>query len=155
MALKPEQPDQWANRILSSAEPFLAAVTRPTVTVEAPMDADVSALQDALSRIRALLLNPSPDANHDLLNLIGAIRGYAEMLHEDVAELHPALQSALPALLSSVEGTEQYSVPPTLSTASPLSEAPGVILAVDDMPENRELISRLLSRAGHTVISAV
>ena len=31
----------------------------------------------------------------------------------------------------------------------------GVILAVDDMPENRELISRLLSRAGHTVISAV
>jgi CheY-like chemotaxis protein len=34
-------------------------------------------------------------------------------------------------------------------------EAPGVILAVDDMPENRELISRLLSRAGHTVISAV
>ena len=33
-------------------------------------------------------------------------------------------------------------------------EAPGVILAVDDMPENRELISRLLSRAGHTVISA-
>ncbi|GIR72070.1 MAG: hypothetical protein CM15mP74_33210 [Halieaceae bacterium] len=37
-------------------EPFLAAVTRPTVTVEPPMDADVSALQDALSRIRALLL---------------------------------------------------------------------------------------------------
>ncbi|GIR72071.1 MAG: hypothetical protein CM15mP74_33220 [Halieaceae bacterium] len=30
-----------------------------------------------------------------------------------------------------------------------------MILAVDDMPENRELISRLLSRAGHTVISAV
>ena len=53
------------------------------------MDADVSALQDALSRIRALLLNPSSDANHDLLNLIGAIRGYAEMLQEDVAQLHP------------------------------------------------------------------
>ena len=69
------------------------------------MDADVSALQDALSRIRALLLSPSSDANHDLLNLIGAIRGYAEMLHEDGSQLHPALQAALPALLSSVEGT--------------------------------------------------
>ena len=155
MVLETEQPDQWANRILASAEPFLAAVTRPTVTVEPPMDADVSALQDALSRIRALLLNPSSDANHDLLNLIGAIRGYAEMLHEDFAQLHPALQSALPALLSSVEGTQQHAILPTPPTASPLSDAPGVILAVDDMPENRELISRLLSRAGHTVISAV
>ena len=83
MVLETEQPGQWANRILASAEPFLAAVTRPTVTVKPPMVADVSALQDALSRIRALLLNPSSDANHDLLNLIGAIRGYAEMLHED------------------------------------------------------------------------
>ncbi len=152
MALETDQPDQWANRILSSAEPFLKAVARPTVAVEAPMDADVSALQDALSRIRGLLLNPSSDANHDLLNLIGAIRGYAEMLHEDVAKLHPALQTALPPLLSSVEGTQQHSI---LPTTSPLSDAPGVILAVDDMPENRELISRLLSRAGHTVISAV
>ena len=139
MVLETEQPDQWANRILASAEPFLAAVTRPTVTMEPPMDADVSALQDALSRIRALLLNPSSDANHDLLNLIGAIRGYAEMLHEDLAQLHPALQSALPALLSSVEGTQQHSVLPIPSTASPLSDAPGVILAVDDMSENREL----------------
>ena len=155
MALETEQPDQWANRILSSAEPFLAAVKRPMVTVEAPMDADVSALQDALNRIRALLLDPSSDANHDLLNLIGAIRGYAEMLHEDIAQLHPALQSALPALLSSVEGTQQHAILPTPSTASSLSDAPGVILAVDDMPENRELISRLLSRVGHTVISAV
>jgi class 3 adenylate cyclase len=36
----------------------------------------------------------------------------------------------------------------------PIQKEAGVILAVDDMPENRELISRLLSRAGHTVISA-
>jgi len=34
--------------------------------------------------------------NHDLLNLIGAIRGYAEMLHEDIALLHPALPRRYP-----------------------------------------------------------
>ncbi|GIS02508.1 MAG: hypothetical protein CM15mP103_10590 [Gammaproteobacteria bacterium] len=38
--------------------------------------------------------------NHDLLNLIGAIRGYAEMLYEDIALLHPALKETLPAVLS-------------------------------------------------------
>jgi class 3 adenylate cyclase len=31
---------------------------------------------------------------------------------------------------------------------------PGVILAVDDMPENRDLVSRLLGKSGHTVLTA-
>ena len=44
--------------------------------------------------------------NHDLLNLIGAIRGYAEMLHEDIALLHPALKETLPAVLSAVASTQ-------------------------------------------------
>jgi signal transduction histidine kinase len=119
------------------------------------MNGDVEALQDAVSRVQQLLTSPSADFSHDLLNLIGAIRGYAEMLYEDIELLHPALKTALPALLSAVESSQA-----TLDlSASALSavkmEAPGVILAVDDMPENRELISRLLSRAGHTVISAV
>ena len=45
-------------------------------------------------------------------------------------------------------------LPTTDESSTTKTEAPGVILAVDDMPENRELISRLLSRAGHTVITA-
>lgn len=133
----------------------MAAISRATVTVEPPLDADISALSDALTRIKALLASPSEDANHDLLNLIGAIRGYSEMLYEDVALLHPALQASLPPLLSVVESKQGISGSDGESQVLPASEAPGVILAVDDMPENRELISRLLSRAGHTVISAV
>ena len=133
----------------------MAAVARATVTIEPPMDADVSALNEALYKVKELLANPTRDVNHDLLNLIGAIRGYGEMLYEDLALLHPTLQASLPPLLSAVESKQAVtgieSEPHLLST----SEAPGVILAVDDMPENRELISRLLSRAGHTVISAV
>ena len=155
MASQSEQPDQWASRILISAEPLLAAVQRPTVTVDAPMSGDVDALNDAMQRIKALLKTPSSDQNHDLLNLIGAIRGYAEMLHEDMALLHPALKETLPAILSAVESTsDQASTVETQETAPASVEAPGVILAVDDMPENRELISRLLSRTGHTVLSA-
>ena len=155
MVSETDKPDQWAGHILVAAEPLLAAVKRPTVTVDAPMAGDVEALEDALLRIRELLASPTPDMNHDLLNLIGAIRGYTEMLYEDVALLHPALKETLPALLSAVDST-QISLEMPVSDQPELakSEAPGVILAVDDMPENRELISRLLSRAGHTVISA-
>ena len=155
MVSETDKPDQWAGHILVAAEPLLAAVKRPTVTVDAPMAGDVEALEDALLRIRELLASPTPDMNHDLLNLIGAIRGYTEMLYEDVALLHPALKETLPALLSAVDST-QVSLEMPVSDQPELakSEAPGVILAVDDMPENRELISRLLSRAGHTVISA-
>lgn len=145
----------WARRILSSAEPFLAATTRPTVTVAPPIDADVLALKEGLIRVTELLDNPTPDVNHDLLNVIGAIRGYAEILQEDIALLHPALGQTLPALLSSA-GSTQMAADTIAGTAAtlPTKEDAGVILAVDDMPENRELISRLLSRAGHTVISA-
>ena len=66
------------------------------------MNGDVEALQDAVSRVQQLLASPSADFGHDLLNLIGAIRGYAEMLYEDIELLHPALKTALPALLSAV-----------------------------------------------------
>jgi class 3 adenylate cyclase/CheY-like chemotaxis protein len=150
-----DQPDQWAERIVTASQPLLAAAARPTVTIDAPMDSDVEALQEGLERIRELLASPSSDLNHDLLNLIGAIRGYAEMLHEDIALLHPALKETLPAVLSAVNSTQvTLELPAADGSPLPITEAPGVILAVDDMPENRELISRLLSRAGHTVISA-
>ena len=133
----------------------MAAISRATVTVEPPLDADINALNEALTRVKSLLAHPSEDVNHDLLNLIGAIRGYGEMLYEDVELLHPALQSALPQLLSAAESKQAIASDESEALGISTSEAPGVILAVDDMPENRELISRLLSRAGHTVISAV
>jgi len=130
-------------------------VARPTVSIDSPMDADVRALEEGFLRVEELLATPTPEINHDLLNLIGAVRGYAEMLFEEQPKLHPVLSDTLPALLAAV-GSNQVALdlPPVTGLAAPGREAPGVILAVDDMPENRELISRLLSRAGHTVISA-
>ena len=46
MVSETDKPDQWAGHILVAAEPLLAAVKRPTVTVDAPMDGDVEALED-------------------------------------------------------------------------------------------------------------
>ena len=54
LASETNQPDQWASRILASAGPLLAAAARPTVTIDAPMDSDVEALQEGLERIREL-----------------------------------------------------------------------------------------------------
>ncbi len=150
-----DQPQVWARRIQSSAGRQPPAVARPTVSIDSPMDADVRALEEGFLRVEELLATPTPEINHDLLNLIGAVRGYAEMLFEEQPRLHPVLSDTLPALLAAV-GSNQVALdlPPVTGLAAPGREAPGVILAVDDMPENRELISRLLSRAGHTVISA-
>ena len=136
LAAETNQPDQWAGRILASAEPLLAATARPTVTIDAPMNSDVEALQESLERVRELLASPSSDMNHDLLNLIGAIRGYAEMLYEDIALLHPALKETLPAVLSAVDSTQvTLELPTTDESSTTKTEAPGVILAVDDMPK--------------------
>ena len=97
-----DQPQVWARRILSSAGPLRAAVARPTVSIDSPMDADVRALEEGFLRVEELLATPTPEINHDLLNLIGAVRGYAEMLFEEQPRLHPVLSYTLPALLAAV-----------------------------------------------------
>jgi len=84
------------------------------------------------------------------------VRGYGEILAEDSPTLHPSLSSTLPALLQAVKS------PVVLAKSSAkkkkaerqIAQDPGVILAVDDLPENRDLVSRLLSKVGHTVITA-
>lgn len=97
----------------------------------------------------------NPGANtHDLMNILTALRGYAEMLREDLDDSYQALDSALSVLLDTVlaahgERSEQPAIEKQLSAPDP-----GFILAVDDLKENRELVARSLSRMGHFVITA-
>jgi class 3 adenylate cyclase len=90
------------------------------------------------------------------LNVIGAVRGYGEILAEDSPTLHPSLSSTLPALLQAVESPVVLAKSSTKKKKAErqIAQDPGVILAVDDLPENRDLVSRLLSKVGHTVITA-
>ncbi|EED32586.1 adenylate cyclase 1 (ATP pyrophosphate-lyase 1) [gamma proteobacterium NOR5-3] len=117
---------------------------------------DWSALVACAANIAPLLEEEIAD-NHELRNLAGALRGYAEMLSESASNPGAALASVIARVL---EGTGE----PVLSGASASSETiepipgltgePGFILAVDDREENRELLARYLTRSGHFVVTA-
>jgi class 3 adenylate cyclase/CheY-like chemotaxis protein len=96
----------------------------------------------------------APTTHHDLMNILTALRGYAEMLREDVGSRHHGLDTRLSSLLTAVatlhDGNAEHSAAPDRVIQS----EPGFILAVDDLRENRELVARNLSRSGHIVITA-
>jgi class 3 adenylate cyclase/CheY-like chemotaxis protein len=79
------------------------------------------------------------------------------MLLEDSEALPSAVRGHLLQILATAKA-EPAPTTQSLTKSTPItilpSEEPGVILAVDDLPENRELVSRLLQKTGHTVISA-
>jgi adenylate cyclase len=115
---------------------------------------DFSHLFDGSARLDQMLQEETPN-RHDLLNVLSAIRGYAEMLREDIATEHTELDAALTRLLRAIQAANSgdASEPATASKRTITSE-PGFILAVDDLKENRELVARYLSRSGHIVVTA-
>lgn len=116
---------------------------------------DISHLLDATSRLESMLENTGQPANHhDLMNVLTAVRGYAEMLHEDIGTRVPALDARLSSLLAAVQAAHNDSTGQESIAGRIIQSEPGFILAVDDLQENRELVARNLSRSGHIVITA-
>ena len=117
---------------------------------------DFTHLFDGAARLEAMLAAEGESVDrHDLMNVLAALRGYAEMLREDVGESRPTVDDALARLLQAVHtahgsGTESAAS----STKRTIQSEPGFILAVDDLQENRELVARYLSRSGHMVVTA-
>ncbi|MEE4203272.1 MAG: adenylate/guanylate cyclase domain-containing protein [Halieaceae bacterium] len=173
---KPDSPnatEAWAQRVLVALETLQRVASRSTISIPTPESDDFAALFKAGEKLVERLQGPKDHRHHDLMNIIGAIRGYSEMLDETADSLHPALREALTPVLriatQSADGdmlspisTAGDSVVPSEGTHAELKAAKagskssdtGMILAVDDMPENRDLVSRLLTRAGHTVVTA-
>jgi adenylate cyclase len=132
------------------------------VTGLAPVDSDaldddarhdLAALRSCAAQIEPLLRERGTD-RHELRNLAGALRGYAEMLSETLPGGQERLAAALALVLSgtSLDGAP---TPETASIASlGVTSDPGFILAVDDREENRELLARYLTRSGHFVVTA-
>ena len=147
---------EWAARIVEAAGPLRDAMGRRTVSVSSDERRDLDALLDALARLTDLADQSGREVKHDRLNIIGAVRGYSEMLAEEASKLHPSIANTLPPLLGAVESPVSVIGKTSAAKAGKqkLAQDPGVILAVDDLPENRDLVSRLLSKAGHTVITA-
>ncbi len=116
---------------------------------------DFSHLLEAASRLEQLLGTPGQTAStHDLMNVLTALRGYAEMLREDVGATYPNLDTRLAALLGAIKAAHGDSAAHPSTGNRMVNSEPGFILAVDDLKENRELVARNLSRSGHFVITA-
>jgi adenylate cyclase len=112
-------------------------------------------LFEAAKRLEQMLVTPDQAPNtHDLMNVLTALRGYAEMLREDVGAPHPGLDAMLSSLLATVQGAHSFNAVQSATATRVIQSDPGFILAVDDLQENRELVARNLSRIGHIVITA-
>jgi class 3 adenylate cyclase len=119
--------------------------------------ADFDRLFDGSSRLNEML-QETDSSRHDIMNVLSAIRGYSEMLREDLATEHADIDSALARLLKAVDSANSDSdgapAPDGGSGRRIIQSEPGFILAVDDLQENRELAARYLSRSGHIVVTA-
>ncbi len=149
--------DNWAESVLSAVAPLRRQAGSILGTLTGDPAEDFEALLQAHTRLSALRDAPGSDARHDRRNLVGAIRGYAEMLQEKAQALPEVLLLNLPKILAASRdepGDSETVEAATLATSLRRNEEPGVILAVDDLPENRDLVCRQLRKTGHTVISA-
>lgn len=119
---------------------------------------DLDRLVSAAAALEALLGNDGdPEIiAHDIRNVLGAMRGYAEMLLEDLGTLFPSLEAALQRVLSTVNAaTGSGGTAASAATMQELAaEFTGTILAVDDNADNRELLTRYLERSGHSALVA-
>jgi len=116
---------------------------------------DFTQLFEAANRLERTNGSPGQAANtHDLMNILTALRGYAEMLREDIGHTHRGLEAGLSALLGTVQTAHGKRAEPPGEDSRIGTLEPGFILAVDDLKENRELVARSLSRLGHFVITA-
>lgn len=120
---------------------------------------DIDKLQTTAERLLNLLHNPPKNdrqALHDLRNLVGALQGYSELICEDFdQDKTPKLIKLLERLAKhsgKMRQSEQQSNQEKPSGALPQSS--GTILAVDDIEENRDILSRYLQRNDHQVITA-
>jgi len=116
---------------------------------------DFSHLFHGAKKLEALLDHDNEgDNTHDLMNALAAIKGYAEMLQEDIASLSGELTDTLARLLKAVDTAQGIDTGESSRDRRVIDSEPGFILAVDDLQENRELVARNLSRSGHFVVTA-
>lgn len=142
----------WIEQLLRDIASLRADVANLSEALGEESVLDFGHLFDAAGRLDTMM-DPATNT-HDVMNVLTALRGYAEMLREDIGAAHPGLEAALASLLAAVNTAhgESGSGPGTERRA--IQSEPGFILAVDDLQENRELVARNLSRSGHIVITA-
>lgn len=145
----------WSQMLLRAVSDLRAwTAEHGATTLDSAVQDDLRRLFQAAATLEGQLASTEADSHHDQMNSLAAIRGYAEMLQEDIgadaADLTDNLARLLQAVHTAHNGTGSQPAPQRSSIAA----EPGFILAVDDLQENRELVARYLSRSGHLVVTA-
>jgi adenylate cyclase len=152
-----QAPPLWSELLLRSLAELKDLYSSGLAGLDPDTTDDFSHLFEGGRRLEKMLGAPeSKESKHDLMNVLAAIRGYAEMLKEDIGSEQVSIGEALSRLLKAVHAANDADQVETPEPDQPraIASEPGFILAVDDLQENRELVARYLSRSGHIVVTA-
>ena len=117
---------------------------------------DLSALSVSIERLNAMVSHGETN-RHDLLNAVAAVKGYSEMLLDSDESAIKSVRTGIVELIAALTSTTN---PTTASESSgpasrSLESFEGcTILVVDDLPENLDLMSRLLGKMQCNVVTA-
>ncbi len=117
---------------------------------------DLSALSVAIERLNTMVSHGESN-RHDLLNAVAAVKGYSEMLLDSddavVGTVRVAITEMTDALIRTTTSTSTpESLPPATRSLDTFEGC--TILVVDDLPENLDLMSRLLGKMQCNVVTA-
>ncbi len=148
----------WTDHVFKAMAELRSQSGQASPNLDENQREDLDRLVSASAALEALLSDNNIDADklqHDVRNVLGAMRGYAELLIEELDNLFPALQASLERVLKAVASATDDSSEPVTKTLPTSQNVPaGRILAVDDSADNRDLLSRYLNREGHEVLTA-
>jgi adenylate cyclase len=150
---EPEVMNDWQHALSDAVQAISTLPPNIGERLDEEANHDLGAMRACASQILSLVDDPEADP-HELRNLAGAMRGYAEMLLEVLPPQEQELAAALNTVLA---GTGAPGAPAPKQAPTALRQVPtdpGFILAVDDREENRELLARYLTRSGHFVVTA-
>jgi len=144
----------WREALLRAIGELLA--TKAPAALTTPAHEDFTSLHRAAEDMAGMLADTAAHSRHDVRNQLNALRGYGEMLAEQLpVSGGDALNASLQRLLLATRSAEDTASLDVGSGGGIAIEGEhGFILAVDDRLENRELVARYLSRCGHSVVTA-
>ncbi|PIE39534.1 MAG: adenylyl cyclase [Gammaproteobacteria bacterium] len=145
--------DLWSDHLLRAIADLRQQLSLWRGELDEASAADFSKLFTAAAQINQLFATPRRD-RHEVLNTLGVIKGYTELLLEDLCGSSVDLYEGLSRLHKTILAIESSGQSDQRHKNPGRSSDPGFILAVDDRRENRDLIARYLTRMGHTVITA-
>lgn len=124
---------------------------------------EVNRISQAAKTMLTLLDKPSSDLaawRHDLRNPISAIKGYSELLMEDIPETEivqlQKIHSLANDMLKLIEGLREEAPPKVRkkNLVLPSTTKGGSVLIVDDVESNRDLLEKWLKKKNYTTYLA-